>query len=187
MLTITAVSVDRLLALLLGLRYRHVMTLRRVWTLVVSFWLSVTAFAVLSIYNYRIAIYIMCITMTLCIVTSSFCYTRIYLKLRHHKTTVQENGNKGGNPLNIARYRRTVSSALWVQIALLACYLPFGIVAALIAVTGERTPSLALAWDATDTLLMGNSALNPFLYCWKMKEVRQEVKNTIRQLKCFSR
>ncbi|KAL9964983.1 hypothetical protein ACROYT_G028703 [Oculina patagonica] len=191
MLTITAISVDRLLALLLGLRYRHTVTLRRMWALVVTFWRSMTAFAILSIYSYRVATYIMFITMSLCIGTSTFCYTKIYLKLRHHQTTVQEHVHKGQPnggriPLNIARYRKTVSSALWVQIALLACYLPFGIVAALIAVTGERTPSLALAWDATDTFLMGNSALNPFLYCWKMKEVRQAVKDTIRQLKCFS-
>ena len=190
MLTITAISVDRLLALILGLRYRHVVTVRRTWALVAFFWLSSIAFAILSGYKYRIAMYIMCITMSLCIVTSIVCYTNIYVKLRRHKTTVQEQvykgqPNGGGIPLNLARYRRTVISALWVQVALLACYLPFGIVAAFIAVTGERTPSLALAWDATDILLMGNSTLNPFLYCWKMKEVRKAVKDTIRQLKCF--
>lgn len=38
--TLTAISVDRLLALLLGLRYRQVVTLKRVWILVVSFSLS---------------------------------------------------------------------------------------------------------------------------------------------------
>ena len=27
-----------------------------------------------------------------------------------------------------------------------------------------------------------NSSVNPFLYCWKMREVRQEVKNKIKQL-----
>ena len=34
-----AISVDRLLALLLGLRYRHTVTLRRVWVVLVFFWL----------------------------------------------------------------------------------------------------------------------------------------------------
>jgi len=38
LLTMTAIGVDRLLALILRLRYRHVVTLRRVWVLVVSFW-----------------------------------------------------------------------------------------------------------------------------------------------------
>ena len=191
LLTLTAVSVDRLLALLLGLRYRHVVTLRRIWAIVVTFWLSNIAFAILSIYEYRIAMDIMCISMTLCTVISTFCYTKIYLKLRRHQTTVQVHvhqgqPNGGGNPLNISRYRKTVSTAMWVQIAFVACYLPFGIVAAILVVTGLPTPSLILVWDVTDTLLMFNSTLNPFLYCWKMREVKQAVKDTIKQMNCFS-
>ena len=38
-ITVTAISVDRLLALLLGLRYRQVVTLRRMGAAVFSFWL----------------------------------------------------------------------------------------------------------------------------------------------------
>ena len=38
-LTSTAISVDRLLALFLGLRYRHVVTLSRVRIAIVCFWL----------------------------------------------------------------------------------------------------------------------------------------------------
>ena len=116
LLTLTAVSVDRLLALLLRLRYRQVVTLRRMWTLVVTFWLSCTAFAILSLYNYRTAMGIMCITMASCMVTSTCCYATIYIKLRHHQAAVQHcvhqgQSNGGGIPLNIARYRKTVSSA----------------------------------------------------------------------------
>ena len=37
-LTLTAINVDRLLALLLGLRYRHVVTLRRVRVAIFCFW-----------------------------------------------------------------------------------------------------------------------------------------------------
>ena len=40
LLTMTAISVDRLFALMLGLRYRQVVTLSRISTLVVAFWLS---------------------------------------------------------------------------------------------------------------------------------------------------
>ena len=38
LLTITAISVDRLLAILLGLRYRQVVTLKRTYVLVIIFW-----------------------------------------------------------------------------------------------------------------------------------------------------
>ena len=38
-LTLTAISVDRLLALMLGLRYRQVVTLKRIWVFAVTSWL----------------------------------------------------------------------------------------------------------------------------------------------------
>ena len=41
LLTMTAISVDRLLALMLGLRYKQVVTLGRVWVLVVFLWISI--------------------------------------------------------------------------------------------------------------------------------------------------
>ena len=55
LLTMTAISVDRLLALLLGLRYRQVVTVRRVWALVVTFWFSCTSFAMTVFYSTFIA------------------------------------------------------------------------------------------------------------------------------------
>ena len=76
LLTLTAISVDRLLALLLSLRYRQAVTLRQVRLLVVSFWLSSFAFL------YRdLSIGIMYINMLLCIGTSTFCYIKIILHL----------------------------------------------------------------------------------------------------------
>ena len=38
-LTLTAISVDRRLALLLGLRYRQVVTLKRTYVIAITFWI----------------------------------------------------------------------------------------------------------------------------------------------------
>ena len=302
LLTLTAISVDRLLALLLRLRYRQVVTLWRVRIFVIFSWISSVAVAVIFFYYLQLTIIISSIAMVSLLVISTFCYSKIYLRLRHHHTQVhvqyfsdlqegargggggggkgireggggrgggegeggagggrggeggggrggrggrgergggrrggrgggrvgeggrgREGGGGGGRgggeggagggrgggggagggrgggrgggvgrgggagrSLNIARYRKTVSSALWVHMTLLGCYLPFGIMSARLAVTGLRTPSHYFAWDITGLLVFLNSALNPFLYCWKIREVRQAVKNTIRQLHCYS-
>ena len=46
--------------------------------------------------------------------------------------------------------------------------------------------SHVVAIDAIATILLYfNSTLNPFLYCWKVKEMRQAVKQTIRRALCF--
>ena len=48
LMTMTAISVDRLLALLLGLRYKQIVTLKRTYTIVATFWVF-TLFAFLSV------------------------------------------------------------------------------------------------------------------------------------------
>jgi len=112
-----------------------------------------------------------------------FSYTRIYLKVRHQQAQVNNHvppgRAKGGEiPLNIARYKKSVSSISWVQLALVACYVPFGIVLALYICGKEND----VAWVATLTQVYFNSSLNPILYCWKIREVRKAVKDTLRQL-----
>ncbi|KAL9960113.1 hypothetical protein ACROYT_G033520 [Oculina patagonica] len=188
LLTMTAISVDRLLALLLGLRYRHIVTLRRVRALVFFFWIASITLASTSFWEYLIAKIYNYILILLCIIVSALCYLKIFLVFRNHHVSAhqhQEETNGGGIPLNIARYRKTVSTAMWVEGTLVACYLPYSTVIAVITSYGS-SPILDVFWKISVTLVYLNSSLNPILYCWKIREVRQEVKNTIRQLFCLS-
>ena len=185
--TLTAISLDRLLALLLGLRYRQTVTLRRVRGTVICMWILITALSSLRIVSRATISWVTAASIYTLLVTSAFCYIKIYLTLRHHQVEMQDQANQGqpnrkGNPLNIARYRKTVSTALWVQLTLVACYLPYGIVAAL---SHPYTSSHNLAARISLTLILLNSSLNPILYCWKIRGVRQVVKDIIRQF-CLS-
>ena len=186
LLTLTAISVDRLLALLLGLRYRQVVTLKRTYVFVITSWVVSTVFSVMHFWNIQISMLYTIIVTSLCLVTSIFSYTKIFLNLRHHQNQVQEQTQQPNqtNQLNIARYRKAVSSALWLQLTLVACYLPQGIAVALMVNSGLSTP-VVLAFQYSVTLVFLNSSLNPILYCWKIDEVRQAVKHTIRQMLCF--
>ena len=53
---------------------------------------------------------------------------------QHNQTIFHE------TPLNMWRYRKAVASALWLQLALVACYKPLGVVEALFTQIGQ--PSL---------------------------------------------
>ena len=187
-LTLTAISVDRLLALLLGLRYRHVVTLRRVRVAIFCFWFIGASVGSIREWRKDITLVLAFAFLTLSLVTSIFCYTRIHIKLRHRQVQLQNSfplsqTTGGGIPLNIARYKKSVSSILWVQLALLACYGPWVLVAFLFVLGKEN--NLQVAWIITTILVHLNSTLNPFLYCWKIREVRQVVKATIKQRDCF--
>ena len=183
----TALSVDRLLALLLGLRYRQVVTLKRTYTAVITCGVMSAVFSTTYFWNSLIILWTIGIVISLCLVTSVFAYTKIFLTLRRLQTQVQDLTKQPNqtSPLNIARYREAVSSAILLQVTMVACYLPRGIVAAL-STNNELFLSVFLARGYTATLVFLNSSLNPILYCWKIKEVRQAVKETIRQIVCCS-
>ena len=187
LLTTSAISVDRLLALLLGLRYRQVVTLRRTYMIVVIFWIISAVTSILYLSNHLISIWYCYILIPLCLVTSIASYTKIFLKLRHHQSQVQGHVQQEQPsqpvPLNIERYRKAVSSALWVQCTLVACYLPYGIVGNLV-IHSKTSRARFLIFNVAKTLVFLNSSLNPFLYCWKISEVKQAVKETFRELLC---
>ena len=187
LLILTAISVDRLLALWLGLRYRQVVTLRCVYiTVIVMSFLSIVV-TTSFIWNELLFSLLLFINLSFCLTIIIFSYIKIFFTLRHYQiqVTVAQEQPRQAIPLNIARYRKAVYSALWVQVTLFICYLPFGITQALTDLKSVKvSSSFYLAKTFSFTFVFLNSSLNPFLYCWKIKEVRQAVKHTIRQIHC---
>ena len=126
----------------------------------------------------------------LCVVISVFFYTKIFLRLQQHQTQVehvhQGQPNRQGNHLIITQYKRTVYSIAWVQLAMVVCYVPFIISTIIRTVEGGRSVSAEIFEASTATLLYFNRSLNPILYCWKITEVRQAVKDTVKQFCCSS-
>ena len=181
--TLTAISVDRLLALLLGIRYRQIVTLKRTCIITATFWIFSVAAASFSVSHTRITLWCSIIVIPSCSVISIASYTKIFRTLRHNQAQLQDHVQP--NALNMVRYRKAVSSALWVQLALAVCYVPK--FTTLAVITYRKTyPLNVVVIDAITTILTYfNSTLNPFLYCWKVREVRQAVKQTIRQALCF--
>lgn len=183
--TISAISVDRLLALLLGLRYRQVLILRRVRVVALVFWVCPGVISaviwIVSLDAWKIW---SAMNIAVCLITSTYCYTRIFRRLRHHQTQVHSNSRVPQNqaiPLNVTRYRKTVSNALWLQFALVFCFLPYLLLApfALREIEYERSSGFYSPFSIAMTLMFFNSTLNPILYCWKIKEVRKSMTDVL--------
>ena len=182
--TITAISVDRLLALLLKIRYRQVVTIRKVYAVAIASWVNGTSNATLWIFSLLAWKVLLGTNIAVCLITSVYCYTRTVLRLRHQHTQVLNNLRQPENQasrIDEIQYRKTVSSALWLLLALLFCYLPYLFLVSFAFREIENNPSsvLIIALTTTALLMYFNSTLNPILYCWRIKEVRRAVKNTL--------
>ena len=189
LMTMTAISVDRLLALLLGLRYKQIVTLKRTYVIVVTLWIITVVTTLYRTLLSRIARWFGRIIISSCLLISITSYAKIFLALRRHQAQIQDHVQQQPsqpNALNMARYRKAVYSALWVQLVLLACYLPVSVVATVIGPRQANLSHFVVALGIANTLVYLNSTLNPFLYCWKISEVRQAMKQTIRKALCCS-
>ena len=186
LLTMTAISVDRLLALLLGLRYKQIVTLKRTYIIVTTFWVFNLVASLSGFFYHRIIFMYSSLVISFCLVISVASYTKIFCTLRYHQAQVRDQQQLSQtNALNMARFRKAVYSALWVQLALVVCYAPTCTIAIVIAHTKKYSLLLVVTRKVAVTFVYFNSTLNPFLYCWKISEVRQAVKQTIREALCW--
>ena len=184
LMTMTAISVDRLLAMLLGLRYKEIVTLRRTYIILAIVWIGCLIAGSFSHLNYRTIFWYTFTSISSCLVISIASYTKIFRALSHHQAQIQDHARQQPmqpKALNMARYRKAVYSALWVQLALVVCYVPRFTVEIMISLSTKRFSNLFILHGMANVLVFFNSTLNPFLYCWKISEVRQVVKQTIRQ------
>ena len=188
LLTMAAMSVDRLLALFLGLRYKQTVTLKRTYVIVVTLWIITGVATLCRMLVFHIVQWFGRIIISSCLIISIASYAKIFLALRRHQAQIQDHVQHSTtgqpNALNMAQYRKAVYSALLVQLVLLACYVPVSVVAIVMAYRQANLSHLVVALGISGTLANLNSTLNPFLYCWKISEVRQAVKQTIRQALC---
>ena len=189
LMTMTAISVDRLLAMLLGLRYKEIVTLRRTYIILAIVWVACLISGLFSHLNFRITFWCSLIGISSCLVISIASYTKIFRALNHHQAQIQDFAQQPlsqPNVLNMARYRKAVYSALWVQLALVVCYVPQFTVEIMISLSTKRFSNLFILQGMANVLVFFNSTLNPLLYCWKISEVRRAVKQTIRQAICYA-
>ena len=187
LLTLTAISVDRLLALLLGMRYRQIVTLKRTYIITAILWIISGVAAAFYPLNLQITRLYGIIIAVFCPVISTYSYIKIFCALSHRQTHIQDHGGQQPsqpNALNMERYRKAVHSALWVQLALVVCYVPKFIITIVIIQRKTYSSHIIIVDGITSLAVYLNSALNPFIYCWKIREVRQAVKGTIRRALC---
>ena len=183
--TVTAISVDRFMALHYHMRYATLVTHSRVRYTLVIIWIS--SFLVGSTYFFNInRIYplLFGIISGILLLISTFSYFRIYLIVRRHHSQMhaQQQAVQTVTAENGAHMMRLIQSALNTfvfYIVLISCYFPMYIIWTVLGTTQKEWKA---EWSFAATLVFLNSSINPFLYCWRLRELRVAVVKTARQM-----
>ena len=173
-LTITAIGIDRLLALQLHLRYQAVVTPFRATLAAIFIWVFCRLISTIWLWSFNLAMRVTLILIISALVVNFAVFWRIYLIVRRHQRQIQQQLHhqqqaNNGNILSLKRFTKSALNTFLLYILLLCCYAPFSVY------VGTQITSHNF-YITTVTLLFLNSTLNPLFYSWRDREIRAAMK-----------
>ena len=184
--TMTAITVDRFLALYYHLQYPNLMTTSRAIYTIATIWCIITLFSFSVLWSPRIYYFLGAFCITICLLVCLFCFIKIYRIVRRHQVQihVQQQAVENSTDTNKQQIRQSTKSAKNIFIyflVMILCYTPLFFVYIISAINNLNSIVL---WTFPVTVAFMNSSINPFLYCWRTPELRRAVFKTARLLFC---
>ncbi|XP_078383315.1 adenosine receptor A2b-like [Oculina patagonica] len=185
-LTITSITMDRFLALHYHMRYATLVTKSRVKYTLLIIWLFSFLQSSVSFWSPRVDSFLLGGCTVICLITSTFYYIRIYRIVRRHQIQIRAQqqavqSSNAENNSNMVGLKRSAVNTFVFYIALIICYFPMFVSLTFYGIT-EKT--WQPEWEFATTLVLSNSSINPFLYCWRLRKLRTAVVKTARQMLC---
>ena len=121
------------------------------------------------------------------VLVTSVAYFKVFRIIRHHQEQVHSNEssqNFGQPAIDLAKYKKSVFSILYILGVFYICYLPFLVVFA--GMMFEINMSmLEVAFTISTLFLFLASSINPVIYIWRMNPIRTGVKLFLRKIICI--
>ena len=185
--TVTAITVDRFLALHYHMRYATLVTEFRVKYILIIIWLASLVMSCFSIWDPGIHSLITCSITIICLLICTYSYVRIYRIVRRHQIQIHAQqhavqSSDAGNNLNITCLKRSAMNSLVFYLVLIICYVPLFVLLTLHGLSNMN--DWPTEWEFAITAVFLISSFNPLLYCWRLRELHAAVVMTARQMLC---
>ena len=181
-MNVTVIAGDRLLAVSLHLRYQELVTARRLTTVLVSVWIISCVFPILYILFPKEIEMVTAIISIIGYALTTVAYVRIYKVVKYHQNQIySQNQLQNAQTREAHRQRKSAYNSLFVSVVFLACYFPF-FPSTILYETNTSEISFLVAHVASVFLICLNSSLNPIVYCWRYREIREIAKSTVKKL-----
>ncbi|XP_073248722.1 uncharacterized protein [Porites lutea] len=179
-LVITLMSIERWL----HMTHRSLLTSRRGYLTAVISLLVPIPLVTLQVFNFieeRLVLEANAISgvyMLSCYLATSVAYFKVFRIIRQHQQQIhgnQSRQNFGRPAIDMAKYKKSIFSILYILALFSLCILPFIVSLFLLVLLGEEIGMWA-PYHVSLVFLFSASCLNPGLYIWRMKDVRDGVK-----------
>jgi hypothetical protein len=180
LLTLTAITADRFLAVHLHLRYQELVTVKR-YGMVVSFiWVAGIFLTVFSLFTGPTLIVVFIIIFGLLLIANVYFIVKIAQVVHRHSVQIHA---QQSTLHSINSRRKTVYTMYCVVGAFLLCYIPYVGVSIIYRVNDlEINRGIHVSTIFAETLFMFNGVLNPIIYCWRIEDMRHEARQLLRKM-----
>lgn len=184
LLTMAVISVDRFLALHYHMRYPNLMTRHRAIYTTVTLWIFVFMLSFLNFWTINACYLTSAASILICLLVSTVCYIKIYCIVKQHQLQIhtrQKAVETNTTDINQTMLRSTknAKNTFIYYIVMILCYTPVFVAMAILFISPSHWNK---GWILADTVVFMNSSINPFLYCWRLRELRTAVVKTVRQM-----
>ena len=177
--TVVSVSIERYIALRLHLRYEDVVTVKRARNFLITLWLIGGTLPFIWVWltpKYRSHFFSTGIL--LCLVISSVAYIKIYRIIRYHRRQIISTEMNARKHEKMAQRKRNTFKMFVVHCVLVLCYLPYSICLLVVKSYGYTNCS-RIGINFALTVVNINSSVNPFIYCYRMRQIRRAMIMTL--------
>lgn len=191
--SLTAMSVDRLMAITMKTRYNNNSTVFKAmgfcillcWLVIIS--LSSYFPVNLTFEKIKPVFLISGTILTTSLFIIVICYTVAYSKLKKLSSSAVAPNNPGNLNINLEKYRKTLNTFVLVCVFLLVCYTPYIVVSFILFSNGlEKLTDQAIFtfmfFDISELLVYCSATGNPILYVWRMRELRNAIKTVVKRV-----
>ncbi|XP_020625949.1 adenosine receptor A2a-like [Orbicella faveolata] len=174
--SVTAIALDRFLAVSLHLRYSELITPRRLIITVILLWITSTISAAIFIllpkYNDMVAVSLEASGLFL----TTVAYYQIFRIARRHRNQIQSHLQTHGNnqATNMARLKRSTFNTFYVFIVFVFCWLPSLTSFTVKEAWRSHSVEVSAANYLAGFIVFLHSSINPFIFCWRYQEIRRK-------------
>ncbi|XP_078373345.1 putative G-protein coupled receptor 45 [Oculina patagonica] len=183
-IVMTIIAVERWL----HMSRRSLLTVRRVVIIYIMFVVLLIVFFSCGLYGryymselVSVTFVIFLLGAVLCFVLHIFAYFKVFQIVREHQSQVQTNQNA----IDLKRYKKSLFTILYILAIFFLSYVPL-VCCLLVVFIMEKfeNESSSAAINACVAVVYSSSFVNPLLYYWRIKEIRDSARGIVTNFCC---
>lgn len=187
LMTVTAIAIDRYLAIRLKIRYKSIVTISKVKRILVLIWILAILLGSFPFYISTTPVAKFgALGVAVCVFITVICYFMSFRAVRKHCARIEkqtDNSATSNSTINIVKYKKLLKTMFILLVFIICCFSLMGITVWLISSQNQRR---TVMWGLMSIVGL-NSTFDPVVYISRMRNLQKACKSVLARILPFTR